>query len=125
VREVAEACGMTPAAETDFDATFVFWHDLAPPLDVFSRLQNYQRLNHFPSTEQITRKDGLARNLNRIHKHFPAEYSFYPRSWILPAQASELQHYQDACKARGKTPTFISKPVASAQGKVRRGLSPT
>jgi hypothetical protein len=93
VREVGEACGMAVGTDADHDGTFLFWHDLAPPLEFFTRLKDFQRLNHFPSTEQITRKDGLARNLNRIAKHFPAEYNFFPRSWILPAQVSNAASF--------------------------------
>lgn len=107
---------MTVAADTDL-SSFLFWYDVAPTVDVLAALKDYQRVNHFPETSEITRKDGLARNLNLMQKHFPGEYNFYPRSWILPAQDSAFRAYADDLKRKGKSRTFITKPVASAQGK--------
>ncbi len=107
---------MTVVADDDLSA-HVFWYDIAPSIEVLSDLRSYQRVNHFPETSEITRKDGLARNLNQMQKHFASEYNFFPRSWVLPAQASAFHAYADELKSRGKTRTFITKPVASAQGK--------
>lgn len=51
-------------------------HQLAP----------FQKINHFPGMTEICRKDLLARNLNRMQKLYPTEYSFFPRTWCLPAE---------------------------------------
>jgi len=35
---------------------------------------------------EICRKDLLGRNLTRMRKHFPKEYNFFPRTWVMPAE---------------------------------------
>jgi tubulin polyglutamylase TTLL6/13 len=35
---------------------------------------------------EICHKDLLARNLNRMLKIFPNDYSFFPKTWCLPAE---------------------------------------
>ena len=35
---------------------------------------------------EICRKDLLARNLNRMRRAFPDDYSFFPSTWVLPAE---------------------------------------
>ncbi len=35
---------------------------------------------------EICRKDSLTRNMSRMIKMFPKEYSFYPKAWCLPAE---------------------------------------
>ena len=48
---------------TDFD---LFWSDLGIDSDKLQTLKPYQKVNHFPSMYQITRKTFLARNLKRL-----------------------------------------------------------
>lgn len=45
-----------------------------------------QKINHFPGMAEICRKDLLGRNLTRMRKHFPKEYNFFPRTWVMPAE---------------------------------------
>lgn len=46
----------------------------------------FQKINHFPGMIEICRKDLLARNLGRMLRLFPKEYSIFPRTWCLPAE---------------------------------------
>ena len=46
----------------------------------------FQKINHFPGMAEICRKDLLARNMNRMVKLFPKDYSIFPKSWCLPAE---------------------------------------
>ena len=62
------------------------WIDTGMTQDKLARLKPFQRINHFPSTYNISRKDQLARNLNRMRKELPQEYSFYPQTWLLPSE---------------------------------------
>lgn len=58
------------------DAHSIFWGSHSP----------LQKANHFPGMNEICRKDRLARNLNRMKRSFPNEYSFFPKTWSLPAE---------------------------------------
>lgn len=39
---------------------------------------------------EICRKDLLSRNLNRMRKIFPADYDYFPATWVLPAEYVQL-----------------------------------
>jgi tubulin polyglutamylase TTLL6/13 len=56
-------------------------------------MKSYQKVNHFPAMYQIARKTFLAKNLKRMRKLFPNEFKFFPRSWCVPAEISELRQY--------------------------------
>ena len=40
---------------------------------------------------QIARKTFLARNLKRLQRLYPAEYNFFPKTWILPNEINDLR----------------------------------
>jgi tubulin polyglutamylase TTLL7 len=118
VRQVVDEIG---AKQTDNAAAMdcnLLWFDTCPPPSVFSSLKSYQRVNHFPNTGEITRKDSLARNLNLVAKACPdsIKFNFFPRSWILPAEAQALRTHSAKAKSKGKTRTFIYKPTNGARG---------
>lgn len=46
-------------------------------------LNKHQKVNHFPSSNQLGRKDLLWRNLNRLRIKFPSEYCITPMSYLL------------------------------------------
>lgn len=62
----------------------------------------------------LARKNLLAKGLMKLRKEFPEEYSFFPLTWLLPGEYSELQLYYQAHPAKT---TYIAKPDASSQGK--------
>ena len=41
----------------------------------------------------IARKTFLAKNLKRMKKLFSNEYDFFPRTWILPNEITELKYF--------------------------------
>lgn len=44
----------------------------------------YQRINHFPNSHELGKKNLLTENIKRLKTSFPNEYNFYPETWILP-----------------------------------------
>lgn len=51
----------------------------------FEHIMSWQRLNHYPKTNGLTRKDSLARNLKRMRAvHGPSVYNFSPLAFNLP-----------------------------------------
>jgi tubulin polyglutamylase TTLL6/13 len=91
----------------------LLWSDCSISIDKSMEIKPYQKINHFPGMNEICRKDSLARNMNRMRKLFPADYHFFPRTWCLPADFSELESYAQS----KKNMTFIVKPDNGAQGK--------
>ena len=59
----------------EWDAT---WHDLSITPDFLAKLNPYQKVNHYPGMYSITRKNHLARNLMRMKRAFPDEFTFFP-----------------------------------------------
>ena len=58
--------------------------------------RNYQKINHFPASSEISRKDSLARNLAKMQPYFPSEFNFFPKSWILPAEYGKFFEFGPA-----------------------------
>lgn len=59
-------------------------------------------------------KSNLCRNLNKMKKFFKVDYSFFPKTWILPYDMADFQQ-QFVKKKSSKI--FIIKPVNMCQGK--------
>ncbi len=59
----------------------------------------------------------MGQNLNRMLKMFPKEYSFYPRTWVLPGEMGEFkQNFDDKGNSLGNK-IFIIKPDTGCQGR--------
>ncbi|XP_072253678.1 tubulin monoglutamylase TTLL4 [Leuresthes tenuis] len=80
----------------------------------FKSLGEHQKLNHFPGTFQIGRKDRLWRNLSKMrHRFGKQDFSFFPRTFILPQDIKLLRKtWEDS----GSKQKWIIKPPASARG---------
>ncbi|XP_069388592.1 tubulin monoglutamylase TTLL4 isoform X2 [Paralichthys olivaceus] len=80
----------------------------------FKAIGEHQKLNHFPGTFQIGRKDRLWRNLSKMKARFgKQEFSFFPRTFILPQDIKLLRKAWEDGVSRQK---WIIKPPASARG---------
>lgn len=65
----------------------------------------------------IARKNRMGQNLNKMQKAFPREYSFYPRTWVLPAEMADFRQNFDALGIAIGGKIFIIKPDAGCQGR--------
>ncbi|XP_076652406.1 tubulin monoglutamylase TTLL4 isoform X2 [Halictus rubicundus] len=81
----------------------------------FKTLKESQKINHFPGTFQIGRKDRLWRNLSwMMMKHGIREFGFVPRTFVLP---QDLYCFRQVWKKLGsQKEKWIVKPPASARG---------
>ncbi|KAL4635805.1 tubulin polyglutamylase TTLL4-like [Arapaima gigas] len=80
----------------------------------FKAIREYQKLNHFPGSFQIGRKDRLWRNLSKMQIRFgKREFSFFPRSFVLP---QDIKLLRKAWEDSGSRQKWIVKPPASARG---------
>ncbi|XP_041856917.1 tubulin polyglutamylase TTLL4 isoform X2 [Melanotaenia boesemani] len=80
----------------------------------FKAIGEHQKLNHFPGTFQIGRKDRLWRNLSKMRFRFgKQEFSFFPRTFILPQDIRQLRKAWEDSSSKQK---WIIKPPASARG---------
>ncbi|XP_040924828.1 tubulin polyglutamylase TTLL4 isoform X2 [Betta splendens] len=80
----------------------------------FKAIGEHQKLNHFPGTFQIGRKDRLWRNLSKMQVRFgKREFNFFPRTFILP---QDIKLLRKAWEDGGSRQKWIIKPPASARG---------
>lgn len=80
---------------------------------ILRSLGPHQRVNHFPRSYELTRKDRLYKNIERMqHAKGLKNFDFIPQTFVMPAE------YKEFCSAhhRVKGP-WIVKPVASSRGR--------
>ncbi|NXE88990.1 TTLL4 polyglutamylase, partial [Menura novaehollandiae] len=80
----------------------------------FKAIREHQKLNHFPGSFQIGRKDRLWRNLLKMQARCgKKEFNFFPQSFILPQDIKLLRKAWEEGASQQK---WIVKPPASARG---------
>ncbi|CAH8441717.1 unnamed protein product [Schistosoma rodhaini] len=104
----------------------------------FRPIREYQKINHFPGSFQLGRKDKLWINLNQLRSRFGKKsIDFVPRTFCLPGDLKSLKefwtHHENTSKMSSNDealfhfrPRWIMKPPASARGigvKLIRGWS--
>jgi hypothetical protein len=109
-----------PAGPVSTACSFnVLWAKRADT-SVHGHMNPYQRVNHFPGSWGIGRKDNLHKNVSRMRLlTSAADFDITPRTFLCPAEAVLLEaDANESKKKRGGTePTYIVKPVASSCGK--------
>lgn len=81
---------------------------------------DYQRINHFLNSTEITRKDRLYVNFSRLRDKFGnKEFSFLPETFILPEQVSLFRDTFTDIQQRGSKEEniWIVKPASSSRGR--------
>ncbi|KAF0976317.1 hypothetical protein FDP41_004623 [Naegleria fowleri] len=92
----------------------IFWGRHLPA-HFYQHLNAFQKVNHFPGSTNLGRKDLLFINLFRQQQLMGgAEYDFFPDSFLLPY---DYNVFEQRCKEQE---LFILKPFASSCG---RGIS--
>ena len=77
---------------------------------LFKDLSESQKINHFPGTFNIGRKDRLWKNYYKLRVKFgKSEFSFLPRTFCMPAEARVLRKVWEK---RGVKAKWIIKPPA-------------
>ena len=96
----------------DINSTWdLYWADTGVNSSLVSKMKPYQKVNHFPAMYYIAHKNHLAQNLMKLRKILPDDYSFFPKTWLLPADWLSLR------KELNNNRVFIVKPEARSQGK--------
>ena len=82
-------------------------------MDIVSALKPYQKVNHFPHMNEISRKDLFAKNYQRLTDLLPKEYNFTAKTWILPNEYN-LWHSYASNKPKNDPSVYILKPTNSS-----------
>ena len=76
----------------------------------------WQKLNHFPATWGIGRKDNLHRRLTALKRRAPKEYDFVPEGYVLPRDAELLRRAFAAADSSDKSTTTIKTTTPGVVG---------
>lgn len=112
IRHTLEANGLK---ETDGREQWsLFWGAGMLRSSLYLTLGKGQKVNHFPRSVEMTRKDSLFKNLAKMQAlHTNRHYGFFPASCLLPTDNSFLSNRMT--KHAGEV--WILKPPAGSQGK--------
>lgn len=84
-----------------------------PPIETYGGLNRFQKVNHFPGSWCIGRKDRLLRTICRARKFNKEAYAYVPESYSLPGESRSLE-----LRSRLEPETiWIVKPPASSCGR--------
>eukprot|EP01080_Neovahlkampfia_damariscottae_P000958 gene958-9865_t len=77
----------------------------------YQNLNPFQKVNHFPGSQHLGRKDLLSISIHQKAVKYQKEFDFYPKSYILPFDSQLFE------EARDPNEFYISKPVNSSCGR--------
>ena len=82
----------------------------------------YQRINHYPKSSEITKKDSLARHLKRMRTVHGPVYDYMPITFSVPNEYVTFCKFFSAEQAKADEagtppPTYIAKPSDMSRGR--------
>jgi len=115
VRSVLEINGFR---FTDKHSWNIIWTSGHAKPYLYEGLNEYQKVNHFPGSFEITRKDKLCENIvQRQQKYGKANFNIIPDTYVLPDEFSDFyEHYRELEKISAPN-LWILKPNASSRGR--------
>lgn len=113
LRRILNSHGLT---EVDEGKSFsLLWTGIHVKTDVLRALLPHQRVNHFPRSSELTRKDRLYKNIEKMqHLRGFKAFDIVPQSFMLPM---EYRNLVTAHRSTGQKMPWIVKPAASSRGR--------
>jgi len=109
VRDTLLTNGMTQTTGRDW---LVQWSGPGLRDSAYQDMNEFQRVNHFPGSTELTRKDRLWMNFRDMAQTFGDAFDFVPQTFVLPGQ---MQEFLDCYQKKGGL--WIVKPNASSRGR--------
>ena len=92
----------------------VMWSNSGYKSDIYQNLNKFQKVNHFPRSSELTRKDSMYSRMARMQAMYgDKHFNFIPKTYILPKEYSTLVDLME----KENRQTWIVKPSASSQGR--------
>jgi tubulin polyglutamylase TTLL5 len=111
VRSILELSGFSYTDSHDWN---LMWLGAIPQLYLYEGLNEYQRINHFPNSYEITKKDRMSVHLkHQLMRHGLDQYGFFPETFVIPEEYTEFHNKYTS----DKSVQWIVKPCNSSQGK--------
>ena len=94
------------------------WTNNHTKLSYYEGLNKYQKINHFPGSSEITRKDRLCLNIvSKQHKYGKEHFDIIPDTYALPDEFADFYDSFHKNKKEGKGNIWIAKPNAMSRGR--------
>jgi hypothetical protein len=98
VKAVFESNGFVTTEGHDWN---ILWSSRGVEPHVYDELQEYQKINHYPFSYELTRKDRLISNVVKMQeKHGKEEFNLIPDSYILPDEFADFYSHFHGLKSR-------------------------
>jgi tubulin polyglutamylase TTLL5 len=119
VRSVLEANGFQHTESHDWN---VLWSNSGCKTYLYEGLNEYQKINHFPCSNEITRKDKLCQNVVKMQeRHGKHYFDFIPDTYVLPEEFGDFYNHFQRLKAASGGDTrknmWIVKPANLSRGR--------
>jgi hypothetical protein len=102
---------------SDNDVTII-WNNGVPKPETLQGMSAYQKINHFPRSFEITRKDLMHRNISKMQaRHGMNHFNFIPKTYILPSETSTFLEDSEKLAKSKKNQWYIVKPHNQSQGR--------
>lgn len=110
VRDMLLSNGLFPTRDRDF---CVQWSGPGMRDCMYEGLNEFQHVNHFPGSSELTRKDKLWSHFHDMAKKFGNDaFDFVPKTYVMPKDVDEfLEAYERT------NHLWIVKPSASSRGR--------
>lgn len=110
--QILQAHGFQEVSSSNQDFN-IMWTGSHPNPHIFKSMLPHQRVNHFPRSYELTRKDRMYKNIERLQiSKGPKHFNFIPKTFTIPNEYSEFAAAHH--RMRG---AWIVKPVASSRGR--------
>ena len=87
----------------------IVWYVCSIKNNAYQALKKYQKINHFPCSYYITRKDLMYKTIAKLSEiHGNKHFMFLPKTYILPAEYQRLSEDMQ----RDTVKQWIFKPAA-------------
>ncbi|XP_070567896.1 tubulin polyglutamylase TTLL5-like [Ptychodera flava] len=97
----------------------LWWKTSRFRMSDYDHIASWQRMNHFPKTTAITKKDSLARNMRRLKGVYGANtYNFSPKAFNLPNDYTKfVAEYSKMKQSEDDDCLWICKPADLSRGR--------
>ena len=86
LKQILNRRGWIPFVENETPYWNLYWKGSRYRQSEYENCQNFQRMNHFPSTALITKKDSLFRLLRTMKGIYGSAYDFFPTTFTVPTE---------------------------------------
>lgn len=116
VKNILEGNGFIPTDRHDWN---VLWTNTSGKAYLYEGLNEHQKINHFPSSFELTRKDRLCANVVRMQEKYGRHYfDVIPDTYVLPDEFADFYSHFHRLKATdARKNLWIVKPCASSRGR--------